>query len=77
MPETILYIRNNEYDEINRLVVLFHRILVFLAAFEDFAKSMDGLCVELITKAENTAKELERTRYVLAITNDLQPMFCI
>lgn len=36
--------------------------ILFPAAFEDFAKSMDGLCAELVIKAENTAKELEKTR---------------
>jgi hypothetical protein len=40
-------------------------LLLSLAAFEDFAKSMDNLCGELITKAENTARELERTRYAM------------
>lgn len=34
----------------------------FLAAFDEFAKSMDNLCAELVTKAEHTARELEKTR---------------
>lgn len=36
--------------------------LPFLAAFDEFAKSMDNLCAELVTKAEHTARELEKTR---------------
>ncbi|XP_065933495.1 uncharacterized protein [Magallana gigas] len=40
------------------------------SAFDEFAKSMDNLCAELVTKAEHTARELEKTRLEMA-TEDL------
>ncbi|XP_062602116.1 uncharacterized protein LOC134263747 [Saccostrea cucullata] len=40
------------------------------SAFEEFVKRMDELCAELVIKAENTAKELERTRLEMA-TEDI------